>query len=125
MKPALTKAPYLTVAALAGLLAFCVAAGDGSAAQASPTPTPETMPVVTISNFAYSPEQLTITQGQTVRFVNRDDVAHTVTEKDGAFDSKLLNKDKSWTYTFSKAGTYWYYCTIHPSMKGSVTVNSR
>jgi plastocyanin len=81
--------------------------------------------VVTISDFAYSPQQLTVTQGQTVRFVNRDDVAHTVTDTNGAFDSGSLDQDKSWTYTFNKLGTYSYYCTVHPSMKGSITVNSQ
>lgn len=81
-------------------------------------------PTVTISNFAYSPSPVTITAGQSVRFVNTDDVGHTVTADDGSFDSKMLDKGKSWTYKFDKAGTYKYYCAVHPSMHGIVTVNS-
>jgi plastocyanin len=81
-------------------------------------------PTVTISNFAYSPAQLTITQGQSVTFVNQDDVGHTVTAEDGSFDSKMLDKSKSWTFKFDKAGTYKYYCTVHPSMHGIITVSS-
>jgi plastocyanin len=84
----------------------------------------DTTTTVTISNFAYSPTPVTITQGQSVRFVNEDDVGHSVTAEDGSFDSKVLDKGKSWTYKFDKAGTYKYYCTIHPSMHGIVTVNS-
>jgi plastocyanin len=81
-------------------------------------------PTVTISNFAYSPAQLTVTQGQSVTFVNQDDVGHTVTAEDGSFDSKMLDKNKSWTFKFDKAGTYKYYCTVHPSMHGIITVSS-
>jgi len=84
--------------------------------------TPAPVPVVTIDNYAYSPDQLTVSVGQSVRFVNHDDVAHTITEKDGAFDSGLINKDKTWTHKFEKAGTFWYSCTIHTSMRGTITV---
>ncbi|HZT13144.1 MAG TPA: cupredoxin family copper-binding protein [Candidatus Baltobacteraceae bacterium] len=77
--------------------------------------------VVTISDFAYKPEKLTVAVGDTVRFENKDDVGHTVTAKDGSFDSQNIDTGKSWTYTFSTAGTYEYFCTVHPSMKGSVT----
>lgn len=89
-----------------------------SQAQSDKTPT------VTISNFAYSPDPITITQGQSIRFVNSDDVGHTVTAEDGSFDSKMLDKNKSWTHKFDKAGTYKYYCTVHPSMHGSINVSS-
>lgn len=81
-------------------------------------------PAVAIENYAYSPSPITVTVGQTVRFTNKDDVAHTVTDQNGAFDSGMLDKDKSWSFKFEKAGTYTYYCTVHPSMKGSVVVTS-
>jgi plastocyanin len=100
------------------LLAFALLAVPLAAADTDKTPT------VTISNFAYSPDPVTITQGQSVRFVNQDDVGHTVTDDGGAFDSKIIDKNKSWTYKFDKAGTYKYSCTIHPSMHGTITVSS-
>ncbi len=88
--------------------------------QIGATPAPE--PIVTIDNYAYSPDQLTVSVGQSVGFVNHDDVAHTISDKKGAFDSGLIKKDKTWTYKFDKAGTFWYYCTVHPSMRGTITV---
>jgi plastocyanin len=104
---------------LAAALAFNFAAlGLSRGDDATPAPTP----VVTIDNYAYSPDQLTVSAGQSVRFVNHDDAAHTITDKGGAFDSGSINKDKTWTYKFDKAGTYSYYCAIHPSMRATITV---
>lgn len=78
--------------------------------------------VVTIKDFAYSPNPLTIAVGDSVKFVNDDDVAHTATAGDGSFDSKEIDNGKSWTYTFSTAGTYPYICSVHPSMTGKIIV---
>lgn len=55
-------------------------------------------------------------------WTNRDDVAHTVTDVDSRFDSKLISPGQSWQHTFDAAGRYDYYCTIHPWMRGAVTV---
>jgi plastocyanin len=57
-----------------------------------------------------------------VRFDNADDVAHTVTSDDGLFDSGPLEPGKSFSYAFSRRGTFRYHCEIHPAMKGSVVV---
>ena len=78
--------------------------------------------VVTIQDFSYKPSDLTIQVGEKVQFVNKDDVAHTVTAKDGSFDSKELDNNATWTYTFSTAGTYTYICSYHPNMLGTITV---
>ncbi|HEV3155382.1 MAG TPA: cupredoxin family copper-binding protein [Candidatus Baltobacteraceae bacterium] len=77
--------------------------------------------VVDIRDFAYKPDSLTIAVGDTVKFVNHDDVGHTVTAKDASFDSKNLDTGKSWSYTFTTAGTYPYLCTVHPSMQATIT----
>jgi len=77
---------------------------------------------VEIKNFAFMPADLTISVGDTVVWVNKDNVVHTVTASNGEFDSSLLRTDKEFSHTFNKIGSYAYICTPHPSMKGSVKV---
>jgi plastocyanin len=78
--------------------------------------------VVTIDNFTFSPEELTVATGTTVKWVNHDDIPHLVVEKDKAFRSKALDTDDSFSYTFASAGTFEYFCALHPHMVGKVTV---
>jgi len=79
---------------------------------------------VKIDNFSFSPANLTITAGTTVTSINRDDIPHTVaSSKDPrAFKSKALDTDDRFSFTFTKAGTYSYFCSIHPKMTGRVVV---
>ena len=77
---------------------------------------------VTISNFAFSPDTTTIAAGDTVKFVNADDTVHSVVAKDGAFHSDGLDTDDSFSYTFAQAGTFDYYCGLHPFMTGEIIV---
>lgn len=77
---------------------------------------------VTIVSRAYQPAQLTIEDGQTVVWTNRGFGPHTVTALGGEFDSGRLNLGESFKVTFTTPGTFAYKCTIHPSMRGSVTV---
>jgi len=79
---------------------------------------------VMIENYAFSPSSLSIKVGDTVTWTNMDTAPHTVTVSSGPvkFASPNLQKGQSFTYTFTKAGTYQYYCAVHPDMKGSVTV---
>lgn len=84
-----------------------------------------TTPTVTISGFKYKPATVTISAGQSVRFVNRDDEAHTVTARGGAFDSGGLDTGDGWTYTFAKPGTYRYFCAMHPYMTGTIVVRPK
>jgi plastocyanin len=60
--------------------------------------------------------------GRTVTCTNRDDILHTVVSTDGVFKSKVLDTDEKFAYTFSKAGSYPYFCSIHPKMTGKVIV---
>jgi len=80
---------------------------------------------VKILNFKYVPETLKIGSGETVQFVNQDEEPHTVTARDGAFDSKALDTQQAWTHTFNQAGTFPYLCSIHPYMKGTITVTPK
>lgn len=77
---------------------------------------------VNIKNFAFSPNNVTIKTGQTVRWTNQDSAPHTVTSDDGKFDSGQLANGKSFTFAFTVPGTYTYHCGNHPNMKGTITV---
>ncbi len=77
---------------------------------------------VKIDNFSFGPETLTVPVGTTVTWINRDDIPHTVVSSDGVFRSKVRDTDEKFSYTFHKAGTYPYYCSVHPKMTGKVVV---
>jgi plastocyanin len=77
---------------------------------------------VKIDNFSFGPETLTVAVGTTVTWINRDDIPHTVVSTDGVFKSKVRDTDEKFSYTFAKAGTYPYYCSVHPKMTGKVVV---
>ena len=77
---------------------------------------------VKIDNFSFGPQTLTVPVGATVVWTNRDDIPHTAVSTDGVFKSKVMDTDEKFSYTFAKAGTYPYYCTIHPKMTGQIVV---
>jgi plastocyanin len=82
---------------------------------------------VDIRDFFYDPQDLRVQVGDTVTWTNNDTVAHTVTagtpdNPTGEFDSGEIQPGETFTYTFDQAGTFDYYCTLHPDMTGSVTV---
>ncbi len=81
-----------------------------------------TMPEVKIDNFSFGPASITVAAGTTVTWINRDDIPHTVVSADSVFKSKALDTDEKFTYTFSKAGTYSYFCSLHPKMTGQIVV---
>ena len=95
----------------------------GSPAKEAP-PKPGNDPVqVKIDNFTFAPTPLTVAAGTTVQWLNRDDIPHTVVSDDKTtFKSKALDTDENYSYTFTKAGTYTYFCSIHPKMTGKVVV---
>ena len=77
---------------------------------------------VKVDNFTFGPESLTVAVNSTVTWVNKDDVPHVIASSDGLFKSKALDTDDKYSYTFAKAGTYAYYCSIHPKMVGKIIV---
>ena len=77
---------------------------------------------VRVDNFSFAPETLTVPVNSTVTWVNKDDVPHVIASNDGLFKSKGLDTDDKYSYTFAKAGTYSYYCSIHPKMVGKIVV---
>lgn len=77
---------------------------------------------VKIDNFSFGPQTVTVPVGATVTWTNRDDIPHTVVSTDGVFKSKVRDTDEKFSFTFTKAGTYPYYCSVHPKMTGQVVV---
>jgi len=87
----------------------------------SPRP-PATSAEVKIDNFSFGPGELTVSVGSTVTWTNRDDIPHTVVSTDGVFKSKVMDTDEKFSFTFTKPGTFPYFCSIHPKMTGKVVV---
>ena len=106
------------------------AAGGQAAVSNSPTPSAamDTKPsgsAVTIDNFSFSPATLTVPAGTTVTWTNHDDIPHNIAERDQKFKSKALDTDDSFSYTFAAAGTYEYFCGLHPKMTGKIIVEAK
>ena len=119
-----------------GLTALLTGCGGQAAAQAAPTATVMLAPTATagpavatttvaIRNFAFSPPNITAPVGATVTWTNDDIEQHTVTADDKSFNSDVVNNGKTFTFTFSKAGTFKYSCLIHPDMIGHVIVTAQ
>ena len=100
--------------AIGAMLAFgAVAAQDATKKDANE---------ITMDNFTFTPKELTVAVGTTVKWVNHDDIPHTVVEKKTTFRSKALDTDDSYSFTFTSAGTFDYFCGLHPHMVGQVIV---
>jgi plastocyanin len=95
-------------------LALAAALAAGSAAAVQHT--------VVMDGTTYKPETLTVKRGDTVVWVNKDPFPHTVTSKEGGFDSHNIAEGKSWRHTARKTGEFPYGCTLHPTMKGVLVV---
>jgi amicyanin len=91
-------------------------------AAAAPAGSAASTAAVKIDNFSFGPAELTVPAGTTVTWTDRDDIPHTVVSTDKAFKSKVLDTDESFSFTFSKPGTYEYFCSIHPKMTGKIVV---
>ena len=142
--PLVTKISFVLLAlSLLALLAACGGGGTGAASTPTaaptattaptvaptdtPTPAPTTAPAangnsITIANFAFAPASLTVKVGTKVTWTNNDSATHTVTALQGAFDSGSLPTGQSFSFTFTKAGTYNYHCAIHSSMTATIVV---
>jgi plastocyanin len=101
--------------------------GSGnSIQQPSATSIPSNSTVVRIvanaGSNSFSPNPVEVKVGETATWINDDSGRHTVTSKDGVFDSGMMGKRQSFGFTFDKAGEYSYHCEPHPSMVGTVVV---
>ena len=77
---------------------------------------------ITIDNFTFKPDVITIPRGTRVEWENEDDIPHNLVETRGKFNSPALDTDDKYAFTFDVPGTYEYFCGLHPHMKGKVVV---
>ena len=93
----------------------------------APAPGPGQSPRITVKNLIYRPSPDSVAPGTTVTWLNADSFTHTVTsgvrgKPDGKFDTELTQKGSSFSFTFPKAGTFPYFCSIHSGTEGVITV---
>ena len=77
---------------------------------------------VSIQTFKFTPAELTVPLGATVRWTNTDDTPHTVIATDKSFRSPPLHTGDHFFFTFTKTGDFAYFCTLHPQMTGTIKV---
>jgi plastocyanin len=109
------RAPRMTRLAVM-FVGLAILAGTQLAAAA------ESTVEVTIDNFTFAPATITVEPGTTVKWLNRDDIPHTVVAKSLAFRSKALDSDDSFSHQFNEIGVVDYFCSLHPHMTGKVIV---
>ena len=102
----------LTISLIAAPRAQEKPAGNASAPSAT----------VRIDNFSFTPAEITVAPGTTVTWTNGDDIPHTVAATNKAFRSKVMDTDQHYSFTFTAPGTYEYFCSLHPHMRGKVIV---
>lgn len=110
------------IIALKVLIAGCAIAGAVAVGTIFASKTPAATEVK-IDNFSFAPQTVTVQAGTAVHWTNRDDIPHTVVSEDKSFKSKVMDTDEDFTYTFTKPGTYSYFCSLHPKMTAKVVVH--
>jgi plastocyanin len=108
---------FLLGAAVAAVVSIPLRAGK---AVAEPAPAS-----IQIDNFTFAPQRLIVKAGTTVIWRNRDDIPHAVASSTRLFKSKALDTDDTYTLTLTTAGTYEYFCSIHPQMTGTIVVEDQ
>ncbi len=77
---------------------------------------------VAIDNFSFAPAMASVPAGTTITWTNRDDIPHNVVSTERTFKSPVLDTDEQFSHRFDKAGTYQYFCSLHPKMTGQIIV---
>jgi plastocyanin len=111
----------LYISTIAAMLVAILAGRQTTQATVTTAP-PAVDAEVKIDNFSFTPATVTVAVGTRVTWTNRDDIPHSVVTEDKTIKSKVLDTDEKFSYVFDKAGTYSYFCSIHPKMKGTVVV---
>jgi plastocyanin len=111
-------------AALLGAVVGTGLAGGVLVARAQ-SPAQGAATTVSIDNFTFSPQKLTVKAGTTVTWTNQDDIPHGIAATNNTFaKSNALDTDNSYSFTFTTPGTYQYFCYIHPHMTGTIVVEA-
>ena len=79
---------------------------------------------VKIDNFAFAPQRVVVKAGTTVIWINDDDIPHTVASSAKLFKSNALDTKDKFSFTFTTAGAYEYFCSLHPHMTGTIVVEA-
>jgi plastocyanin len=109
-------AAVLGAATATALSAVVLPGWADNAAQAS---------AVSIDNFTFGPQTLTVKAGTTVTWTNKDDIPHGIASANNGFaKSRALDTDDNYSFTFTTPGTYQYFCYIHPHMTGTIVVEA-
>jgi plastocyanin len=116
------KINSLPAAIAAGLLRLALFAAIAVATV--PLPTRAADVEVKIDNFTFDPQRLTVKAGTTVTWTNGDDIPHTVAASNKSFKSKVLDTDQKFSFTFTTAGDFEYFCSLHPHMTGMIVVEA-
>lgn len=126
MKINILKSVKLSVLALfiaAGLLAGCSSNKSTNSDNTGGNNNPPPANLVRISNFAFSPQSLTVAVGDTVTWTNNDSVNHTVTSNSGnMMHSSMMGHNQSYRVVFTTVGAFPYHCTVHPNMTATIIV---
>jgi plastocyanin len=119
------KRVFILATAFALAVAACSSDDGGSATTAgggSATTAGGGEERVEIADLAFNPDTLTVPLGSTVTWENTDSLAHTSNSDDEVWESGTLDSGDEYSFTFDEAGTFTYFCEIHPSMTGSIVV---
>jgi plastocyanin len=104
------------------LRAFAAGAAVCCAVYAVAVAAPPAEGRVTIDNFVFKPDVITVPVGTRIVWENDDDIPHTIVETKGTFHSPALDTEDKYGFTFATPGTFEYFCSLHPHMKGKVVV---
>ena len=122
--------PFFLIAALCLVAAACSSGSSAAPSSAAPSSAAASASAaaggagaVTIKGFAFGPATIDAKVGDTITWTNQDSVPHTVTLDDKSVDSGNINGNATYQHAFTQAGTFTYHCSIHPAMKGTVTVS--
>jgi plastocyanin len=94
----------------------------------APNPQPKAIAAagksISVADFSFTPSSISVDEGDTVTWTNNGPTPHSATANNGSFDTGILQKGRSGSHTFNEAGTFSYFCTPHPFMKGTVVVQA-
>jgi plastocyanin len=115
-----------TTYALSGNMDMRIEGSESSIRQPTATPIPSNSTIVKIvantGSNSFRPNPVEVNVGESVTWINGDSGIHTLTSKDGMFDSGMMEKGQSFNFTCDKAGEYSYFCEPHPNMVDTVVV---
>jgi plastocyanin len=116
---------YTTLRAMIVAAALGAAAAPLLVATVLPVQAQNAPTAVSIDNFTFTPQTVTVKTGTTVTWTNKDDIPHGIAWMKNAFTrSKALDTDDSYSLTFTTPGTYAYFCYLHPHMTGTLVVEA-